>query len=140
MPTSTLLIVDGDVVMNANGQPTLLSEATKKVRQDLSEMLAIEIQDDGFGAGIVSMLTDEGIQSSNVSSVEFLLREKLYSAAQRFMALQKTNLSNRDPYEIIVKIPYIDVLQDRVDPRLYRWRIDYLSQAEERSRTLSGRI
>lgn len=57
----TFLIQNGDIVIGASGQPTMVN-ASAKLRQDVQENLSIETQRDGFGAGLdglIGVLGDE---------------------------------------------------------------------------------
>lgn len=57
----TFLIQNGDIVIGASGQPTMV-EARAKLRQDVQENLSIDTQTDGFGAdldGLIGILGDE---------------------------------------------------------------------------------
>jgi hypothetical protein len=54
--STTLLIQDGDWVINpANGRPITISDRDK-LRQDLREGLSIAIQPNGFGAGLDDLM------------------------------------------------------------------------------------
>lgn len=136
---STFTIKNGDIVYNASGSIQMVS-GKDKTRQDLSEMLAIDTQSDGFGAGLAEVLEhhqdyDDGLDAN----VEFLIRERLSAASARFIAMQKRSANNRVPSEIIARVVNIDVSRDSTDPRTYRWRIDFQTQDQLYS-TLRGRI
>jgi hypothetical protein len=137
--SETFLIVNGDVVM-ANGRPTMLSDGRKKVRQDLGEMLSINTQPDGMGAGIISLLgSAEQSNSGSYQNIDFALRDRLTSGTNRFMSLQQKSITNRPTNELIQKIINLETSQSMDDPTTYFWRVDYQT-FDGATQTLSGRV
>jgi hypothetical protein len=134
----TFLIVDGDVAYSTAGSPKTI-EGKPKTRQDLGEMLAIEVQPDGFGAGIGSIIDQQSFDDGMDTNLEFLIRERLSEAATRFIGLQRRSASNRIPAEIVARVVNIDAGRSDVDPRTYRWRIDFQTQDNQYS-TLRGKL
>jgi hypothetical protein len=136
--SKTFLIVNGDVVIGPGGLQMIADGP--KVRQDLGEMLSVATQNDGFGAGIVNLVgTTFGSDNGLYQNVESVLRDRLTSASQRFMALQRKNYSNRPTTEIVRSIENIEVAQATDDPTAYFWRIDYLT-LDGQARNLQGRV
>lgn len=134
----TFLILNSDVVNDTAGTPKTI-EGKPKTRQDLGEMLAIETQSDGFGAGIASIIDKQSFDDGMDTNLEFLIRERLSSAADRFIAMQRRSTSNRVPAEIVARVVNVDAGASDVDPRTYRWRIDFQTQDNLYS-TLRGKI
>lgn len=67
--TVTFQITNGDVTIGSSGQPNTIADNVK-LRQDVQENLAIEIQANGFGAGLESLigvLTDEYAMRSEIN-------------------------------------------------------------------------
>jgi|SRR5579872_922959 len=148
--SQTFLVQNGDVIQTPQGQVAILSSPTatnginlpqnQKIRQDLSEGLSVEIQPDGFGAGIVNMVgsnfeSDDG----SSSNIDFALRDRLTSFANRFIALQKRNVSNRPRNEIIAKVSNIETLQSQDDPTTYFWVIEFVTY-DGQIQPLRGRV
>jgi len=89
--TQTFLIQNGDVVIGATGQPTMVADGVK-LRQDVQENLSISVQSTGFGAGLddlVGILGDEFslrakvAQRVRTSIGAMLLLQNQYHRAQR---------------------------------------------------------
>lgn len=134
----TFLILNGDIAYDTAGSPKTV-EGKTKTRQDLGEMLAIETQPDGFGAGIASIIDKQSFDDGMDTNLEFLIRERLSDASQRFIELQRRSSSNRVPAEIVARVVNIDAGKSETDPRMYRWRIDFQTQDNLYS-TLRGKI
>lgn len=134
----TFLIVNGDVVKDTSGTPKMI-EGKPKTRQDLGEMLAIETQSDGFGAGIASIIDQQAFDDGMDTNLEFMIRQRLTDAAQRFITMQRRSTSNRTPAEIVARVVNLDAGKSDTDPRMYRWRIDFQTQDNLYS-TLRGKI
>lgn len=134
----TFLISNGDVAYDTAGSPKTI-EGKPKTRQDLGEMLAIETQPDGFGAGIANIIDNQSFDDGMDTNVEFMIRERLSDAAQRFISLQRRSVSNRSAAEIVARVVNLDVGRSETDPRMYRWRIDFQTQDNLYS-TLRGKI
>lgn len=134
----TFLILNGDIAYDTAGAPKTV-EGKVKTRQDLGEMLAIETQPDGFGAGIANIIDQQSFDDGMDTNLEFMIRERLSDASQRFIALQQRSLSNRVPAEIVARVVNVDAGASETDPRVYRWRIDFQTQDNLYS-TLRGRI
>jgi hypothetical protein len=135
---STFLIADGDISYSAAGSPNMVDGKTK-TRQDLGEMLAIDTQPDGFGAGIIRIIDLNDLDDGLNANLELRVRQRLSDAARRFIALQRGSTSNRVPSEIVARVVNLDVGQSQADPRTYRWRIDFQTQDGLYS-TLRGKI
>lgn len=136
--SKTFLIENGDVAYDTSGT-TKTTEGKVKLRQDLGEMLAIEIQPDGFGAGIAGVIGNTDFDDGMESNLEFVLRERMQGASERFMLLQKRSIQNRPLEEQVRRIVFMDAAQSATDPTLYRWKIDYETQ-NGAIQTLRGRL
>jgi hypothetical protein len=103
-------------------------------------MLSVNIQPDGFGAGIFqtigSSYEDPG---SNYQNIEYTLRDKITSGTSRFMALQQKSVTNKPSTELLSSIVNLQVAQSTDDPTTFFWRVDYQTQNGQ-SQTIAGRV
>lgn len=132
------MIVDGDVVLDTSGAARMI-EGKPKLRQDLAEMLAIEVQSDGMGAGIASVVGQQDFDDGLDTNTEFLIHDRLTSAAQRFIALQRQSMAAMTPAEVVLRVVSIDAARSSTDSRVYRWRIDFQTQDDAYS-SVRGKI
>jgi hypothetical protein len=136
--SKTFLVQNGDVVFGG-GQAQTISDGPK-VRQDILEMLSVNTQPDGFGAGIFQLL-GQSFTSDNgtYQNIEFSIRDRLISGTNRFIGLQRQNVTNRPTNELINQVVNVQVSQSQADPTTYFWRIDYQTYAGQ-TRNLQGRV
>lgn len=122
----TFKIVNGDCVYDQSGRPTTISDKPK-LSQDLAEMLAIETQPNGFGAGIVSLIgtEDGGLHDGLDANMEFAIRDKLEVATNRFIAIQRQNLKNRPTTEQLKGLDFLQVQVSATDPSLFGWQASF---------------
>ena len=136
--SKTFLVSNGDISYDTSGSPkTIVGKA--KLRQDLGEMLAVETQADGFGAGIINLVAYQSNDDGMDSNMPLLLNERLTEASSRFVRMQQQSLTNRTAQETIRNILYIDASVNPTDPTMYVWRIDY-ETVDGSVRTLNGRL
>jgi hypothetical protein len=120
----TFLVKNGDAVADPGGRPKVVTGGPK-AKQDLAEMLAVETQADGFGAGIVGLVgTDAGLDDGMGMNIEFTLRSRIEDGFKRLVGVQQRTLGNRTPADTFARLVNLQASQDRVDPTLYRWRVD----------------
>jgi hypothetical protein len=135
--SKTFLMTNGDVSYGG-GQVKTISDGPK-LSQDLLEMLSINTQPDGFGAGIVTLLGQSAqISDGKYQNIEFSVRDRLTSGCNRFVSLQRQNLTNRPTNELISSILNLQVAQSTDDPTTYFWRIDFQTYAGQQQ-SLQGR-
>lgn len=136
--SKTFLVSNGDISYDTSGSPkTIVGKV--KLRQDLGEMLAVETQADGFGAGIINLVAYQSNDDGMDSNMPLLLNERLTEASSRFVRMQQQSLTNRTAQETIRNILYIDASVNPTDPTMYVWRIDY-ETVDGSVRTLNGRL
>jgi hypothetical protein len=137
--SQTFLIQNNDVAYDVGGQARLVS-GKAKVRQDLAEMLSIEVQPDGQGAGIVSLAgSDEGLDDGVGSNLDFELRTRIEGGTRRLMASQRQSMANRTADEVLTRITNLEAAQSTADPRVYLWRLDVQTLSGQGA-TLRGRV
>jgi hypothetical protein len=137
--SKTFLVQGGDAVYGSNRQPVTTQNGAK-LKQDLAEMLSINIQPDGFGAGIVQVLgLSSQLDNGQTSDIEFILRDRLTSATNRFIGLQKKNVTNRSLDELVKSVTNLQVQQNQNDPTMFFWRADWYTFAGT-FQSLKGRI
>jgi len=122
---------NGDVVLDQS-QTVVEVADREKLSQDLSENFSVSILDNGFGAGLIDLVgAVDGFDDGYASNIEFTLRERLEGSIKRLMSLQRRNLSNMPPTEIVTGVGLIDVQQDPTNPTTYRWKLSILTLAGE---------
>jgi len=116
----TFLIKDGDwVVDQATGRPIMI-DGKSKTRQDLGEILSIEVQDNGWGAGILDLI---GEVPDSPASVAFTVMERVRDAVNRWMGLQRRQRAALTSDEVIVDLSYNQAVVDVTDPTKVVFRV-----------------
>lgn len=125
---STLKIQDGDVMISsANGRPITIT-GQQKTSQDIKEFFTINIQANGFGAGIEQLI---GALSSG-SSLTGVVDRQIVDGINDFIDLQRSDPSiPRTADETIVGVTDVQTTQDPSDPTKYYFTANVI--------TLSGK-
>jgi hypothetical protein len=92
--STTLLIKNGDWVINpANGRPVTVSDR-QKLEQDLQEDLSIAVQTNGFGAGLDGLIGEETETFQFQLQVQRAVRASIATMQRlqtQFLAAQRPN-------------------------------------------------
>lgn len=124
----TFKIVNGDVVYDTAGQPKLV-EDTEKLRQDWREVLSIETQENGYGAGLDSLMGELTNDTQRLESFQVMVHQKIIKAVERWKYLQRISRRGcRTNKELVNKIGTLRVWQDPTTPIVYRFRAGVLSE------------
>lgn len=121
----TLQIRNGDIVENAlSGRPRLI-EGSAKLRQDVGEMLAVDEQTDGFGAGIRQLIGT--INESEFGDVPLLLSRNIRRATERMVVLQQAQRAVRTDAETLSKLSLLKATPVQGSASDYQFQAAFLS-------------
>lgn len=106
--TTTYMIENGDWVIDARtGRPKIVADR-EKLRQDVNELLTIEVQSNGFGTSLDSLI---GLAASPVS-VRALIQQRVRDGVTTFQRLQtEFHLRQRPRSERVLRIRELIVSQ-----------------------------
>lgn len=122
----TFMVQNGDVVIDqATGRPIMVTERDK-TRQDLGELLAIEIQDNGFGAGIIGLVGDV---PRNPYDLAFRIMSAVTSAVNRWIVLLREQRANRSDEEIVTRTSFNQAKVDEETRTKVNFRVDVETRA-----------
>ena len=109
----SIYIKNGDWVLDeATGRPLTIS-GLAKTRQDFGEMLSLETQTNGFGAGISNLI---GAVPENPQSVAFTIMSRISSAVERWINLQRRLRVVLAKDETVAKLTFNQARVDDTDP------------------------
>lgn len=122
---TTLKIVSGDIVESKiTGRPVLIS-GKGKLSQDLSEMLTIATQPNGFGAGLESL---RGVLSGGDLDLSLAISRRISNATAAFAQLQKDNQRlQRSDAEVLSGLTVLKVEQTKNKPTDYKYLAGFQS-------------
>lgn len=116
---TTFLIVDGDWVLDqSTGRPMTVS-GPDKTKQDFGELLAIEIQPGGFGAGLVSLV---GEVPENPLDVSFQVTSRITDAVNRWISLQRRQRAILTSKEVVTRLSFNQAKVDETTKTDVRFR------------------
>lgn len=125
---STFRIADGDWLVDESlGRPMLIS-GKAKTKQDFNELLAIEVQPYGFGAGIVDLI---GQVPDNLLAIPFDVMRLVNDAVTRWIGLQRRQRSILTDEEVIVTLSFNQAVVDQTDQTTIRFRAAITTRAGE---------
>ena len=124
----SIYVQHGDwVVDDATGRPLTIS-GLAKARQDFGEMLSIETQKSGFGASIIDLV---GQVPANPYSVSFTITERISSAVERWMGLQRRLRASLAKNETVAKLSFNQARVDDTNPTNVIFRAAILTKSGE---------
>lgn len=125
---STFRIADGDWLIDESlGRPILIS-GKNKIRQDFNELLSIDVQPYGFGAGIVDLI---GQVPDNLLAIPFDVMRLINDAVVRWIGLQRLQRSILTDEEVIVTLSFNQAVVDQTDQTTVRFRAAVTTRAGE---------
>lgn len=139
--TTTLKVYNGDVLLNqSNGQYEFMSDKVK-LSQDVRCLLLIEPQtDNGFGAGLDSMIGELPSDELGPDNINFELGFRLRSAFKQMKSLQRlVQFGQRPLNELVDRIILVRASPDRIDRTMYRFIVSISNLANQVVR-LGGKI
>jgi hypothetical protein len=112
----TYSIKNGDIMVSAaNGRPVTIS-GMAKTSQDISEFFTVDIQPNGFGAGIEQLI---GVLSSG-SSLTGVVDRQIIDGINDLIRLQRVNAAiPRTNDELIIGVTDVQTIQDTSDATKY---------------------
>ena len=132
-------VYQGDImVSSATGKPILITDSVK-LSQDISEFFTVDVQPNGFGAGIEKLI---GLVQLSEDIFVTMTERQIKDGLAQFIALQKAN-SNipRSTKERIVRVTGILIQRDPSDPTAFYFRVNFVTQdGQQQSATSSVRI
>ena len=125
--SQTFLIKNGDVVIsNMSGTTHMVTDRTA-LRQILLENLSINTLQDGFGAGIPSLV---GFVPYDPAPFTMSVDRSIRNSINTMRSLQRADLSIVRPRdEQITGISFLRVFQDTGDPRVYLYYVNVTTVA-----------
>jgi hypothetical protein len=123
----TFLIQNGDwVVSSASGRPIVIS-GPEKTKQDIKEFFEIDIQPNGFGAGITSLV---GMVAKTGSDMSGLIDRQITDGIAHFRSIQIADVNTpRTADERIFGVTNIRASQDRSDPTKYTFGANVVTES-----------
>jgi len=109
----TIYMKNGDWVLDdSTGRPLTVS-GLAKAKQDFRELLSIETQANGFGAGIIALV---GAVPDHPDVTAFTIMERISTAVDRWMGLQKRLRATLAKNETVAKLVFNQARVDDADP------------------------
>lgn len=117
--STTLLIKDGDWVINsATGRPMTIKDGPK-FKQDLACNFTTSTRFNGFGAGLEELI---GVVPRDPSVFTIMADQRLRKSLTSMQFLQRQiTVIPRPDNELIASIDAVYVVQDTGDPRVYKY-------------------
>jgi len=127
--STTLKIHDGDVVISsASGRPLTVSDRSK-LKQDIREFFTVNIQPNGFGAGLDELV---GIMISDPTAMVSIAYQNVSEGLSRFAALQRENGDIiRPDIELIQSFNGLRVEADTTDPTKFYFSVNIITRSGE---------
>jgi hypothetical protein len=122
----TLKVVNGDVVVSsATGRPTLIS-GSPKLSQDIYEFFTVDVQPNGFGAGLEQLI---GIVEVSPDMFMSMGDRQIREGFVRFLGLINNNPKiGRTPSEQIANITNITFSVDNTDPTRFYFNANIVTR------------
>lgn len=124
----TFFIKGGDWVVDAATGRPLTASGTAKARQDFGELLGIETQTNGFGAGIIDLV---GSVPHSPDVIAFTVMERISAAVDRWIGLQRRLRAVLAKNETVAKLVFNQARVDDTDPTAVIFRAAILTKAGE---------
>ncbi len=125
--SQTFLIKNGDVTLNAmSGRPNMIT-GRDALRQDILEDLSINTLQNGFGAGITSLV---GFVPFDPAPFTMAIDRSIRNSINVMRALQRGQISISRPLSEQIKgVSFLRVFQDTRDPRVYLYYVNVETMA-----------
>jgi hypothetical protein len=124
----TFLIVGGDVVTDKSTGRNHMIEGAQKARQDFGELLSIEVQSNGFGGGLVTLV---GSVPDSPTSMAFQVMQRITSAVNRWIGLQRLQRAILSDEEVVSRLTFNQARVDDDDQTQVVFRTAILTKAGE---------
>lgn len=122
----TFLIVGGDWVIDQATGRHIMIEEKPKTRQDFGELLSIETQRNGFGAGLVGLV---GEVPENPLALSLSIMERVGEAVARWIGLQRKQRNILSPEETVTRLVANQAKTEEQDKTRVIFRAAILTQS-----------
>ena len=123
--SSTFKVENGDVVISSmSGRPIMVSSKAK-LRQEIKEMLTIEILPSGFGTNLDALI---GSIPNRLFTITILLERQIRKSLDVLKAIKIKRRSTHTTDEMISKIAQISVVPAKTDQTLYTFKVDVTTE------------
>lgn len=115
----TFKIVDGDWVVDESTGRFHMVSRREKTRQDLGEILSIEVQDNGWGAGVSAVVGEVPVSPA---AATFAIMKRIRDAVARWMGLQSQMRAILEDDELVTRLTHNQASIDSSDPTQINFR------------------
>ena len=141
--SKTLKFTDGDMVRSYTNSSYLYVEDGEKIKQDVALMLTSGVRaSTGLGCdldGVIGKDAENPLYAYSQFPIVFNFQTRIRIGLERFRNQQRKYLfSQRTPKELIFDFAPAEVWIDSSDPRLFKFRVDVLTEDGRTSFSLSG--
>jgi hypothetical protein len=124
--SDTFKITAGDVAISAmNGRPVIIS-GQAKLKQEIQELLTIETLENGFGAGLDSLV---GSVPTGAVAFHLFVDQRIRHSVDVLTAIKRRNRAQHSTDEVIEKIAYLVVSRSPSSPKDFIFRLDVVTEA-----------
>lgn len=125
---TTFMVQDGDIIVSSStGRPILVS-GVAKLQQDLDEFFNIDVQPNGFGAGLDRLVGL--VPYGGDALVTSMAEQQITDGLADFRRLQRSNSTiPRTSDERIVGAKYIQVQQDNNDQTKFYFVVNVVTES-----------
>lgn len=109
----TFRISSGDLVLDESTGRMLTVSGREKTRQDFGEMLSIEVQDNGWGSDVPSVV---GTVPVSPVAATFSVMKRIKDAVARWIGLQRQLRAILEQDELITRLVYNQAVVNPNDP------------------------
>jgi len=139
----TLEWSDGDMKRLYTNSGYNWVEGKTKVKQDVVCMFTTDIRDsNGLGMSldeVVGAVESDPHEAFSHFPIAFEFQSRVDVGLSRLkQAQRKYQYATRTPQELIYDYSSPDVWQDYTDPRLFRWKVDIITEDKNSSFSISG--
>lgn len=135
----TIKVVDGDIqISSASGRPSVVT-GSMKLSQDIKEFFEVDVQPNGFGAGIERLV---GLIQLSDDLFVTLVERQIKDGMDRFIYAQNANPNTpRTDAERIVNVTGVMIQRDPSDQTTFYFRANLITKdGKQQSITSSTRV
>lgn len=122
----TFRIRDGDVrISHSTGRPVMVT-GTPKTRQDIREMLLVDVQPSGFGTGLSSLV---GTTPPSSAMLTHMVRMRIMDSIRALQRLRGRRRGAHGPEEVVVGVDRLSVSRRLDNPKAVSFSLNVRTAA-----------